>query len=108
MRLTKNEKKILAGYDKRAGEFDRPADMSEKERAAALYCLERKGILTARHPLREKWETNVTESGKIFLAGNPELKNRLDWDLISRIISIATLVAAVLALFVGLVLLFHS
>lgn len=108
MRLTKNEKKILAGNNKRTGEFDRPADMPEKEWAAALYSLERKGILTARHPFREKWETNITESGKIFLAGNPELKNRLDWDFISRIISIATLVAAVLAMFVGCVRLFHS
>jgi len=101
MRLTKHEKAVLRTYDKRAKELHRPEGLTDQELSAALFSLEERHILTARHPLPDKWIINITDHGRIFLEGNPELRNPFPWEEILHWVALATLIAAVAALFVS-------
>lgn len=107
MRLSRNEKIILTHYDREKDAFTRPDTLSDREYAGALYLLQEKGILKARHPLPEKWEVEITDLGRLFLTGNPKLRNPFDWEQAMRYVTIATLIAALLALVVGCVRLLH-
>lgn len=103
MKLSRNEKAILAKYDIEKDTFTRPDSLSDRQLAEALYLLQEKGILKARHPLPDKWEVKITDLGRLFLTGNPKLRNPFDWEQAMRYVTIATLIAALLALVVGCV-----
>ena len=102
MRLTKNERAVLATYSPKTKELSRPEGLTDQQLSAALFSLEEKNILTARHPLPDKWDIRITDHGRIFLEGNPMLKNDISWEIAMRWVAIATLGVAITALFVGI------
>ena len=101
MRFSKAEREVLKTYDKRTKTLVKPEGLTDQQLAAALYSLEEKHILTARHPLPDKWEISITDHGRMYIEGNPGLKNPFPWDIILRWVALATLAVAVAALLVG-------
>lgn len=97
IKLTKAEKAIIRELNKkpiRKGEEHKPIEYIE-----ALDSLEEKGLVTASVLSESKvLEAQLTKKGRIYIKSNPKLTNPIPWD---RIVAIATLLAAVAALFVG-------
>ena len=106
MHLTKNEKKILKGY-MLTHSFSKWT-LTEREYAAALFALQEKGLIESGNLVGGVYRGSITPHGDLFLKGNPELKNPINWEAVMRWVGITTLILAGLGLFIGCVRLLAS
>lgn len=95
--LSKTEKKLLRLFVSK--DFVRNVELSPEEKLATI-TLQEKGLISAVIFADKITEGYPQEKGKAYVRQNPKLRNPIPLD---RIIAIATLAAATIALFVGCV-----
>ena len=94
--LSKDEKTVLRLIHH--GEQDNTLAISGADRYLAVRSLQRKGLVEAVIDYDTIADIRLSYEGKAYMAKYPTLRNPIDWN---RVITIATLIVSILALFVA-------
>lgn len=97
--LTKDEKTLIRQFSR--NNADCPKGMSQAVFVNTTILLKERGLASAEIGLMKVKSANLTDKGRSYLVGNPQLRNPFPWDIFFKIITVATFVVSFAALFVG-------
>ena len=97
--LTKDEKTLIRQFSR--NNADCPQGMSQATFVNTTIQLQKRGLIYAEIGLMKVKTAHLTDEGKSYFVGNPQLRNPFPWDIFFKIITVSTFVVSFAALLVG-------
>lgn len=99
--LTKDEKTLIRQFSR--NDVSCPEGMSQATFVNTTIQLQKRGLVYAEIGLMKVKVAHLTDEGKSYFIENPDLRNPFPWDIVLKIIAVATLAVSFAGLFVGCV-----